>query len=79
MKKLLTWVVGGAFLLSLQGAALAQKEEKAPAATPAVESQAPAGEVAKTEKKTTTKKSSKKAKTKKSKKKAKKAPEAPAE
>ncbi len=83
MKKLLTWVVGGAFLLSLPAMGLAQKEETATAPAPAVESQAPKAETAatqKTEKKETTTKKAKKAKTtkaKKSKTKAKKAEQQP--
>jgi hypothetical protein len=42
MRKIATMVTAGAFLLSLQGAALAQKEEKAPAPPPMIEKQAPA-------------------------------------
>ena len=83
MRNLVTWATAGLFLLSLQGNALAQKEEKAPpAAPPAVETSAPiapAEKVAapkkaqKKTKKTTTKKG-KKTKGKKTKKAKKKAP-----
>lgn len=78
MKKLLTWVVGGAFLLSLPAMGLAQTEEKAAPPAPAVESQAPkewSAPTEKAQKKETTAKKTKKAKSKakKSKTKAKKA------
>lgn len=83
MKKLLTWVVGGAFLLSLPALGLAQKEEKAapPAPAPAVESQAPkewSAPTEKTQKKETATKKSKKAKSKAKKTKKAKKPEQPA-
>src|SRR4030042_2357078 len=42
MKKITTLATAGVFLLSLQGASLAQKEEKAPAPPPMMEKQAPA-------------------------------------
>ncbi len=42
MKKMVVWVTAGLFVLSLQGAALAQKEEKAPEVMPPpMESQTP--------------------------------------
>jgi hypothetical protein len=62
MKKLVTLATVGAFVLSLQGASLAQtKEDKGPAgaAPPAVETQTPqpgAAETTKPEEKKTTKK-----------------------
>jgi hypothetical protein len=42
MRKIITVASAGVFLLSLQGASLAQKEEKAPAPPPMTEKQAPA-------------------------------------
>ena len=42
MKKMVTIATAGVFLLSLQGAVLAQKEEKAPAPPPMMEKQTPA-------------------------------------
>ncbi|MEW6657756.1 MAG: hypothetical protein AB1424_03760 [Thermodesulfobacteriota bacterium] len=42
MRKIVTMATAGVFLLSLQGASLAQKEEKAPAPPPMMEKQAPA-------------------------------------
>jgi hypothetical protein len=76
MKSLVTWATAGVFVLSLQGAVLAQPQEKAPEAMPpALESPtpiAPAPEVAvpakvekKASKKTSLKKENKKAKNKK--------------
>jgi hypothetical protein len=41
MKKITTLATAGVFLLSLHGASLAQKEEKAPAPPPMVEKQIP--------------------------------------
>lgn len=48
MKKIITIATAGVFLLSLQGASLAQKEEKAPATPPMIEKQAPAAPKAET-------------------------------
>lgn len=84
MRKLITWATAGLFVLGLQGGALAQKEEKAPAATPPVaETPAPAAKaeqpaapekVEKKAQKKTKKKGKKKASKKKAKKAKKKAP-----
>lgn len=41
MKKIITLATAGVFLLSLQGASLAQKEEKTPAPPPMIEKQIP--------------------------------------
>jgi hypothetical protein len=68
MKKMVVWATAGLFVLSLQGAALAQKEEKAPEIMPSpMESPAPMAPAEKsltpeTPKKTSKKKTQKKAK-----------------
>jgi outer membrane biosynthesis protein TonB len=41
MKKIITLATAGVFLLSLQGASMAQKEEKTPATPPMIEKQIP--------------------------------------
>lgn len=48
MKKIITIATAGVFLLGLQGASFAQKEEKAPAPPPMIEKQAPAAPKAET-------------------------------
>jgi hypothetical protein len=48
MRKIVTMASAGVFLLSLQGASLAQKEEKAPAPPPMTEKQAPVAPKAQT-------------------------------
>jgi hypothetical protein len=60
MKKMVVWATAGLFVLSLQGAALAQKEEKGPEVMPApMESPAPTTPMAPAEKPVTTHKAKK--------------------
>jgi hypothetical protein len=70
MKKMVVWATAALFVLSLQGTALAQKEEKAPEAMPPVmESPAPTTPMTPVEKPVAQKKAKKTCKKKTSKKK----------